>query len=607
MIRQYRAIRVAMLSLALSLALAGVVALLGLMGALSEAYAAAPHTIRYVSATTGDDGPPANNCNQRTNPCRTIQRAVAVASSGDAILVAAGTYTDLHKFPAPAGYLSPPASGQITQVVLITKSLTISGGYSTGFLESPNPQKRPTIVGVPAPKKARPIVIVGAISPTIYGLRFANGNAAGLGGTAWEGEDGGGGIYVIDAAVTLDRNWVYASKADYGGGILLWNSSATLNANKVTTNTAALYGGGIFTEGGAPTLTGNTVVSNTASDFGGGLRTTYSDATIQGNTITSNTARIGGGASLNRGTPLVSGNTFAFNIAAESGGGFEMGCVNALVSDNLIMSNTNQGQYGGGVTMSDSEGDVLLNNTIISNTAYGGGGVYVLHGTAVLSGNTISSNAGYWSGGGLFVEGSDVEVSGNVVISNYTSHDGGGMSLSSGSNAVLVNNVVIGNEALDYGAGIHIAESNADLLHTTIAGNYGGDGSGIYMPNETMVGRAISSVVTMTNTILVSHTPGISVTGGNTLTIDSILWHNTPITLSKATTASVTILNEYEGDPCFDVDGYHLLGDSAALNRGIVAGVTVDIDNQARDANPDLGADERVLETIPLPIILNDY
>ncbi len=72
MAESYRATRVAIVSLAVALALAGVAALLGLMGSLADAYAA-PYTIRYVSATTGDDGPPANYCNQRTNPCRTIQ------------------------------------------------------------------------------------------------------------------------------------------------------------------------------------------------------------------------------------------------------------------------------------------------------------------------------------------------------------------------------------------------------------------------------------------------------------------------------------------------------------------------------------------------------
>ncbi len=103
MAEQCRTTRVAMLSLAVALALAGVATLLGLMGTLAEAYAA-PYTLRYVSATTGDDGPPVNYCTQRTNPCRTIQYAIYRANPGDVILVATGIYSDMVGFPAPAGY-----------------------------------------------------------------------------------------------------------------------------------------------------------------------------------------------------------------------------------------------------------------------------------------------------------------------------------------------------------------------------------------------------------------------------------------------------------------------------------------------------------------------
>jgi hypothetical protein len=98
----------------------------------------------------------------------------------------------------------------------------------------------------------------------------------------------------------------------------------------------------------------------------------------------------------------------------------------------------------------------------------------------------------------------------------------------------------------------------------------------------------------MTDTILTGHTVGISVTGGNTVTVNGILWHNTPITVSKATTAVVSVQNQYAGDPAFAADGYHLTASSAAADKGVNAGITVDIDGEPRPvgAGYDLGADE---------------
>jgi hypothetical protein len=56
----------------------------------------------------------------------------------------------------------------------------------------------------------------------------------------------------------------------------------------------------------------------------------------------------------------------------------------------------------------------------------------------------------------------------------------------------------------------------------------------------------------------------------------------------------VTVQHQYGGDPGFDLDGYHLLSGSAAIDRGVNANVTIDIDGQLRPngSMPDLGADE---------------
>jgi hypothetical protein len=188
-----------------------------------------------------------------------------------------------------------------------------------------------------------------------------------------------------------------------------------------------------------------------------------------------------------------------------------------------------------------------------------------------------------------------------VVISNTAYFWGGGLYLDQASSAMLINDVVADNQADSQGSGLYVRGSSPRLLHTTIARNSGGDGSGVYVTEY----LGSYSTVALTNTIVVSHTVGITVTGGNTVTVNGILWYGAPVTVSQAATATVTVQNQRQGNPAFATDGYHLTGASAAIDKGVDAGVTTDVDGQPRDAFPDLGADE--YHKIYLPIILKSY
>jgi hypothetical protein len=169
--------------------------------------------------------------------------------------------------------------------------------------------------------------------------------------------------------------------------------------------------------------------------------------------------------------------------------------------------------------------------------------------------------------------------------------------------------VVADNRASIVGSGLYIVRSSPRLLHTTIARNTGGDGSGVLVTD----GAGNYSTVTLTNTILVSHTVGITVTGGNTVTVSGVLWYGTPVTVSQAATATVTVQDQHEGNPAFAPDGYHLTDTSAAIDRGVNARVTTDIDGDARPdgCSFDLGADEFMAGTACkrsyLPLIMRQY
>ena len=112
----------------------------------------------------------------------------------------------------------------------------------------------------------------------------------------------------------------------------------------------------------------------------------------------------------------------------------------------------------------------------------------------------------------------------------------------------------------------------------------------------------------MTNTILVSHTVGISATSSAAATLEGTLWgdgawaNGTDTLGSNISTGTV----DFHGDPAFVPGGNYRIGPgSDARNAGVPAGIATDIDGERRLSAPDLGADEYVT-AIHLPLVLRD-
>lgn len=485
-----------------SAALAGLALAVLLLWMGAEAPARADPGTRYVA--------PGGNCGA-ASPCHaTVQAAVDAASAGDVVKVAQGVYTDIC------------VRNGITQVVYVDKSVTIRGGYTTANWSVDDAETHPTTLD--AQGLGRVMVISGApsagsgqaIAPTIDGLRITGGDATGLGGTPWF--DVGGGVYVYEATATLLGNLVYGNTAPYGGGLGLVKSAATLVGNAISNNTGS-HGAGLYLFQSAAALNRNTVSGNTGGGWGGGVLLDSSSATLEANTIAGNTTT----------------------------------------------------QYGGGVSLFWSD--------------------------ATLNRNTLTGNDAY-RGGGLQVYASDATLNGNIVTGNTANQWGGGVWIDSGSAPTLVNNVVADNQVAQFGSGIYVRRSSPLLLHTTIARNHGGDGSGIHVAKD----EYGNSAVALTNTILVGHSVGISVTAGNTATLNATLWHDNS---DSNWSGNVNHTNDQTGDPAFAPDGYHLLVASPAIDKGVNAGVGIDIDGHVRPAGGsyDLGADEYA-RPIHLPLVL---
>jgi hypothetical protein len=237
-----------------------------------------------------------------------------------------------------------------------------------------------------------------------------------------------------------------------------------------------------------------------------------------------------------------------------------------------------------------------MGNTIISNTATSwGGGLEISASAAHIISNIIQGNQAT-IGGGLYVWLSSPQLYQNIIRDNAAVQTGGGVYFQWGF-PTLANNVIVANHVentnSDKGNGLHIEGANPTMSHNTIARNTGGDdkGSGVFIVDLEEWGQP---TVYMTNTILADQPVGIFANGVSTLTVNGVLWHNTPITITTSPTAVLSVIQQHSGDPDFAIDGYHLTSGSAAIDKGLDANTSVDIDGDPRPNGTgyDLGADE---------------
>jgi len=296
------------------------------------------------------------------------------------------------------------------------------------------------------------------------------------------------------------------------------------------------------------------------------------------------------------------------------GGGIYIWKSLARLENNLIQNNTAQG--GGGIFVDgptwgfpDEPGAVIMGNTIISNTATsGGGGLYVSASAALISGNIIQDNLAK-IGGGLEAWLSSPQLYQNIIKDNAAVQKGGGIYFQWGD-PTLVNNVIVDNhvenQSQEIGNGLHIEGANLTMSHNTFARNTSGDdkGSGVYFVDLEDWGQP---TIYMTNNILADQTVGIFANGVSTLTINGILWHNTPVTITTSPTAVLSVSHQHTGDPAFAADGYHITAGSAVIDKGLDAGISVDMDGEPRPAGADfdLGADEFWIK-VYLPMVQNE-
>jgi hypothetical protein len=199
-------------SLALSLSLIGV----------TPAYAA---DVWYV-APGGNDG---NSCLSVGSPCATIKAAIGKALDDDTIEVATGIYTDTG-----------------TEVVLINKNITLSGGWDAAFTTQNG------MSSIDGQHAMRGATVNGGLVATIERFIIQNGG----------GDNGEGyGIYNL-GTLTLNKINAYGNvrAVRNNGGTLTINDSAFTNNGGIQT-----CGGGIFNAPGTVTMNNSTISGNASS------------------------------------------------------------------------------------------------------------------------------------------------------------------------------------------------------------------------------------------------------------------------------------------------------------------------------------------------------
>ena len=184
-----------------------------------------------------------------------------------------------------------------------------------------------------------------------------------------------------------------------------------------------------------------------------------------------------GGMRVDGGNSLVEGFTIRNGLEVNYGGGIHLASA-STVRDCLVVSNQ---AYGAGGIYISASSSLVENCSIQSNRANRfGGGVILSYATGVVFHCVIGGNVASNNGGGIVFQRAGT-VS-NSWIADNRSDDGAGVYMDEGGR--LVNSVVVGNRAAQNVGGL-FAVRGGYVAHCTVVSNTAGDYGGIYLDNST--------------------------------------------------------------------------------------------------------------------------
>ena len=369
-------------------------------------------------------------------------------------------------------------------------------------------------------------------SVVISGLTFAGGQAVGAGCPA----GCGGAILITGTASPRLANLLLRDNTagNQGGGLYAFNPSALVLAGVVLSNNVSLSHGGGASVLGDLGLQASTFVNNSCTALvcqGGGLQVT-GNLQASASRFLSNTSAVQAGGVYVFGSMTLAGDLFQNNQCTE------FGCI-----------------AGGAIAL---DAAVVTGTQFISNTSLGNGGALVGSGPLTVT-NSIFYDNHALNGGGLYISSLQARLVNVLLGDNHADLDGQEIKFDS-------------------------AAGHLTVLHATLGGIAPGDGAAIYVA----AGQA-----GITDTLISTATIGIERAGG-TVYEDYNLFAGVGAPLTGTVVSGGHSFTGTAGFVNAAADNYHLALSSSAIDRGINAGVSFDIDGDHRPAGPrfDIGFDE---------------
>lgn len=239
-----------------------------------------------------------------------------------------------------------------------------------------------------------------------------------------------------------------------GGAFCFTKFSNAIISNCLIKNCSANYsGGGICCDDSSNIIISNNNILYNRSDLNGTGGGVYDYG--------------GAGIFCRNSSPLITGNTIAYNKGYAMGSGIFCWKSNPIISNNIIINN----DYwvvcrGGGIACLGSS-PIIINNTISNNSAIDGGGLYfVYNSNPIVSNNTITNNVviptnSNAHGGAMLLDTSSPIFTNNTIANNKANY-GGVMYCSGNSNPVFNNCIIWGDTAVNLGSKVFLLDEGSD-------------------------------------------------------------------------------------------------------------------------------------------------
>jgi hypothetical protein len=361
-----------------------------------------------------------------------IQPVINAASDGDAILLAAGTYTECLVFDGVQLAVYGASAGAVTTV------------SCTSALDA--------------------IEVRNGADVELADLSLRN--------------SGGRGLYVYDATVRargLDLR-DHVSPSAEGGAILAYGGALRI-ADSVIAGSTASYGGGLFAQDSDVELTGVTLEGNDAA-YGAGAYLVDGVAAVVGGSFAGNIAtEVAGGLGIEGGTAELTDVAVWDNTASRDGGGLWLSTADARVSGGSFERNAATLGFGGGVYLGAGMLE-LVGATLSNNDASYGGALYALDEVEARATAFIGNYANI-RGGALRINGGALTTWSCLFDANTTSTDGGHVAIANAT-WTAYQDVLENGQAVSSGGAIYADNSDVSLIYTYAAGGTADEGGAIY-------------------------------------------------------------------------------------------------------------------------------